>query len=109
MIAKLHFGTGVTVKSPVSSAYVEITAVYYDKEYQEIVVKLPDQVTDLAANAPESLWDALAPKIEEAINKQTLIDMTELPLFRTVSREYILLHWKPYDVDACQGNDPFAF
>lgn len=98
MYTKLNFGTGVSLTSPVSLAYLRINGIYYDHEYQEIIIRLPDEVTDLAANMPESEWIRIQQRVEEAYAERKMLDLTDIPLFRSVSREYTLLHWKAYDI-----------
>lgn len=98
MYLKLHFGTGVKVSSPEALAYVKATAIYYDEQYQEIIVRLENSDTDLATPAAASLWEEFTQRLEEALTNHELVDATSLPLFHSVSQEYALLHWRPYDI-----------
>lgn len=103
MLIKLRFGTGVTVSSPEASAYVEASAVYYDEQYQDLIVRLQGGSTDLSTTIPLSMWKSFAEKLEKAIECGKMVDATFLPLFKSVNREYTLLHWKSYNTDG--GSD----
>lgn len=108
MVIKLNFSTGTSVTDPESTAFVEATAIYYDPQYSEIIVRMMGNNTDLAFYAPQSIWDIFSKTIEDAVARQQLVDATTLAAFKSVSREGTCLHWKP-EPKLPDGEDPFHF
>lgn len=108
MIVKLKFSTGASVVAPESIAYVDATAIYYDPQYSEVIVRMQGNNTDLASYTPQSLWETLDKAIQDALGNHRIIDATSLATFKSVSREYTWLHWKPSTTQS-QGEDPFAY